>query len=65
MVSKLQNIAANKIVKSNPSLIWDGIFGYYSNGRVVMNVYWSFDESKNVYQVVLDRDGNQINCNNF
>lgn len=52
-----QNISAQNIINTNPSLRWDGKFSHYSNGQVLMNVYWDFDKTKTNHKIVLNIDG--------
>lgn len=57
MTTLEQNRAAQQIINDNPSMRWNGKFGYYSNGQVVMTIYWDFDETKEDFKIKLNPDG--------
>jgi hypothetical protein len=57
--TKKQYIASNDILEKNPSLIWDGSFGFYSNGQCVMTVWWDFDKTKQEFKLTINPDGSQ------
>lgn len=42
---------------NNSSAVWDGKFGWYSNGDLVCDFYWSFDESKENCKLTVKTDG--------
>ena len=47
IASKNQIKTINSLIEKNTSLKWDGVIGYYSNGWITINVFWSFEpESK-------------------
>lgn len=52
--------AAQEIINNNPSMRWDGKFGHYSNGQVVMTIHWDFDETKEEFKITLNNDGTQV-----
>ena len=52
-----QVLKAQEILKGNPSINWDGIFGFYSNGTVVMDISWNWEKDK-LYKINIDRNGN-------
>jgi len=58
--SKEQIRAAQEIINNNQSMRWDGKFGHYSNGQVVMTVHWDFDKTKEEFKITLNRDGTQV-----
>ena len=49
--------AAQSILRKNPSMRWDGKFGYYSNGHAIMDIYWIFDEPKEMFKITLNING--------
>lgn len=57
MTTKEQNIACQEIINNNPSMRWDGKFGHYSNGQVVMTIHWDFDKTKEEFKIKLNTDG--------
>jgi hypothetical protein len=54
--TKLQSEVANKLTNNNTSLKWNGIYGFYSNGDVVINVYWNFDK-ETTYNITIKSNG--------
>lgn len=51
-----QRKTIQELIQDDPSLQKLGI-GYYSNGTIVMEVYWSFDEKKTRYNIEINRNG--------
>tara|TARA_R110000851_G_C12805672_1_gene537933 strand:+ start:151 stop:339 length:189 start_codon:yes stop_codon:yes gene_type:complete len=57
--TKAQYRSANDILEKNPSMQWDGKFGFYSNGQCVMTIWWDFDETKEKFKLTINPDGSQ------
>ena len=56
MPTKQQYKTANELLSTNPSMIWDGVFGLYSNGDVVMTIWWNFDGTKEKFKLTINPD---------
>jgi len=52
--------ASQQILQNNPSMRWDCIFGFYSNGQAVMTIHWDFDETKEEFKITLNKDGTKV-----
>jgi hypothetical protein len=57
--NKLQMETLNWFLNGNSSVVWDGKFGWYSNGTLCIDFYWSFDESKEMCKLRINRDGSK------
>jgi len=53
IATKEQNRAVQEILNNNPSMRWDGKFGHYSSGQVVITIHWDFDETKEEFEITL------------
>jgi len=58
--NSLQIKSVYELLEKNNSLIWDGTFGFYSNGNSLIRVSWSFDNEKTVYKIEFDINGKII-----
>ena len=55
--TKEQYREAQKILNNNPSMRQNGSFGYYSNGDVVMTIFWDPDETKELSRIIIKPNG--------
>lgn len=55
--TKEQNTAVQSLLQNNPSMCWDGTFGYYSTGQVSIHIYWSFDKTQEMFPITFNIDG--------
>ena len=60
-LNEKQTKAILKEMKNNPSLLWDGEYGFYSNGNVVIDVCWNFDFCQTIYKIQFDINGKIVN----
>ena len=59
MVTRKQVEAVYRILDKNPSLTWDGQFGFYSCGWVVITVYWDFAPDE-ALKITIDEKGIEV-----
>lgn len=55
--TELQIKAVLSTLQVNPSLCWDGGYGFYSNGVVIITVYWESDPKQTEYKIKFDVNG--------
>jgi len=49
--------AVQRTLTNNPSMVWNGKFGFYSNGQIIIDIWWSFDEPKEIFKITYNKDG--------
>ena len=55
--TKEQCRKSQEILNNNPSMRQNGSFGYYSNGDVVMTIFWDPDETKELSRIIIKPNG--------
>ena len=55
--TKEQCRKSQEILNNNPSMRQNGGFGYYSNGDVVMTIFWDPDETKELSRIIIKPNG--------
>ena len=58
--NEAQTKAILKEMQNNPSLLWDGEYGFYSSGVVIIDVSWDFDKTQTIYKVKFDLNGKRV-----